>query len=97
MRSRTLSAVNEEYIPPFEEISINVVSDKETLLITPGGEIMITFPAGAVLSDAEVTVSPYSQDLPVLPEGVNAGTTAFTIDGLTGSWQNLQPWSCSTT
>jgi hypothetical protein len=76
--------VNEEYIPPFEEVSVNVISDKETVLMTSGGEIAITFPAGAVLSDAEVSVSPYSQDLPVLPEGVKAGITAFTIDGLTG-------------
>ena len=56
--------------------SINVVSDKETLLITPGGEIMITFPAGAVLSDAQVTVSPYSHDLPRLPTGATGRNNA---------------------
>jgi hypothetical protein len=80
----TTFTVNEEYIPPFEETTIKVVPESETILATPGKEIMITFPAGAVLSDAEVTVSPFSQVLPALPAGAMAGTTAFTVEGLSG-------------
>lgn len=80
----TTFTVNEEYIPPFEETTVKVVSDRETVLMTPGGEITITFPAGAILSDAQVTVLPYSQDLPSLPAGASAGTNAFTVEGLTG-------------
>jgi hypothetical protein len=54
------------------------------VLRTPGGEIVITFPAGAVLSDAQVTVSPYREALPEPPSGSEAGTTAISVDGLTG-------------
>jgi len=80
----TMFTVNEEYIPPFEETSVKVVPDSDTVLMTAGGEITITFPAGAVLSDAQVTVSPFSQELPVPPAGATPGTTAFSIEGLTG-------------
>jgi hypothetical protein len=76
--------VKEEYIPPFEETTVTVLPDRETMLRTPGGEIVITFPAGAVLSDARVTVSPYTDALPAPPSGSKAGTTAITVDGLTG-------------
>jgi hypothetical protein len=76
--------MKEEYIPPFEKTTMSVVPDRETVLRTPGGEISITFPTGAVLSNAEVTVSPYAQELPAPPAGSNAGTTAFTVEGLTG-------------
>jgi hypothetical protein len=77
-------AVNEEYIPPFVESTMNVVPDRETVLVTPEKEIVITFPVGAVLSDVKVTVSPYSQELHVLPTGTMAGTIVFTVEGLTG-------------
>jgi hypothetical protein len=82
-KSATIT-VKEEYIPPFEETTATVVPDRETVLKTPGGEIIITFAAGAVLSEAEVTVSPYAHELPAPPTGSKAGTTAFTVDGLTG-------------
>jgi hypothetical protein len=80
----TTFTVKEEYVPPFAETTVTVVPDRETVLRTPGGEITITFPAGAVLSDAEVIVSPYTQALPPPPAGAKAGTTAFTVEGLTG-------------
>ena len=76
--------VKEEYIPPFEAATVKVVPDRETVLRTPGGEIVITFPAGAVLSDAKVTVSPYTGTLAAPPSGSKAGTTAISVDGLTG-------------
>jgi len=82
-KSSTFS-VQEEYIPPFEEATATVVPDRETVLRTSGGEITITFPPGAVLADAEVTVSPYADTLPAPPSGATAGTTAFTVDGLSG-------------
>jgi hypothetical protein len=81
--SATLT-VKDEYIPPFEAATLNVFYDRETVLRTPGGEIVITFPAGAVLSDAQVTVSPYREALPEPPSGSEAGTTAISVDGLTG-------------
>ncbi len=80
----TTLTVTEEYIPPFEAATVKVVPDRETVLKTPGGEIGITFPAGAVLSDAEMTISPYSGSLPEPPSGSKAGTTAISVDGLTG-------------
>ncbi len=80
----TTFSVQEEYIPPFEETTTTVVPDRETVLKTPGGEITITFPAGAVLADAEVTVSPYADALPAPPSEATAGTTAFTVAGLSG-------------
>jgi hypothetical protein len=80
----TTFTVKEEYIPPFETATVKVVPDRETVLRTSGGEVTITFPAGAVLSDADLTVSPYVQALPAPPSGSEAGTTAFTVDGLTG-------------
>lgn len=80
----TTFSVQEEYIPPFEEATATVVPDRETVLRTSGGEITITFPAGAVLADAEVTVSPYADALPAPPSGSTAGTTVFTVDGLSG-------------
>jgi len=80
----TAFTVKEEYVPPFKETTVTVVPDRETVLRTPGGEITITFPAGAVLSDAEVTVSPYEETLPAPPADAKAGTTAFTVEGLTG-------------
>jgi len=80
----TTLTVKEEYIPPFEAAIVKVVPDRETVLRTPGGEIVITFPAGAVLADARVTVSPYTDTLAALPSGSKAGTTVFSVDGLTG-------------
>jgi hypothetical protein len=76
--------VKEEYIPPFEEVTATVVPDHETVIRTPDGEITITFPSGAVLADAEVTVTPYADALPALPSGSTAGTTVFTVDGISG-------------
>lgn len=80
----TTFAVKEGYIPPFQKTTVKVVPGRETVLMTPGGEITITFPAGAVLSDTDVMVLPYPDALPAAPSGAKTGTTAFTVDGLTG-------------
>ncbi len=41
----TTFSVKEEYIPLFEKTTVTVVPDRETMLMTPSGEITITFPA----------------------------------------------------
>ncbi|KQC07400.1 MAG: hypothetical protein APR55_04030 [Methanolinea sp. SDB] len=80
----TTFTVTEEYIPPFEDVSIQLTPDKQATLATSDGSISIIFPQGAVFGDAQVTLTPYTATLPSLPSGVSAGNTAFSVEGLTG-------------
>jgi hypothetical protein len=83
--SRTTSiTVKEAYVPPFQQSSAKVTPDSPATLEVPEGTVRISFPQGAVLAETTVTVKPYIGTLPDLPAGAKAGTTAFSVDGLSG-------------
>ena len=80
----TSVTVKEAYIPPFQGSSVKVTPDSPATLEVPEGTVRISFPQGAVIAETTVTVNPYTGTLPDLPAGANAGTTAFSVDGLSG-------------
>lgn len=83
--SRTSSiTVKEAYIPPFQQSSAKVTPDSPATLEVPEGTVRISFPQGAVIAETTVTVKPYTGTLPDLPAGAQAGTTLFSVDGLSG-------------
>lgn len=82
--SSTTFSIEEAYTPPFIETSVKVTVDSPAVLTVPEGTITISFPQGSVLSETTVTVKPYTAPLPVLPDGATSGTTAFSVEGLSG-------------
>jgi hypothetical protein len=82
--STTRITVKEAYIPPFREAGVKVKPESPATLEVPEGTVIISFPQGAVLAETTVSVKPYIGTLPDLPAGVQAGTTAFSVDGLSG-------------
>jgi hypothetical protein len=83
--SRSTSVtVKEAYIPPFSESSMKVGPDNPATVTVPEGTIMISIPRGAVLAETTLTVKPYTENLPQVPAGANAGSTTFSVDGLSG-------------
>lgn len=83
--SRTTSiTVKEAYVPPFQPASVKVIPESPVTLEVPEGTVRIIFPQGAVLAETNVSVKPYIGTLPDLPAGAKAGTTAFSVDGLSG-------------
>ena len=83
--SRTTSiTIKEAYIPPFQESSAKVTPDSPATLEVAEGTVRISFPQGAVLAETTVTVKSYTGTLPDLPAGAQAGTTSFSVDGLSG-------------
>lgn len=83
--SRTTTVtVKEAYIPPFQQSSTKVTPDSPATLAVPEGTVRISFPQGAVIAETTVTVKPYTGTLPDLPAGAHAGTTSFSVDGLSG-------------
>lgn len=82
-RSTSITA-KEAYIPPFQKSSAKVTPDSPATLEVPEGTVRISFPQGAVLAETTVTVTPYIGALPDLPAGTHAGSTVFSVDGLSG-------------
>jgi hypothetical protein len=83
--SRTTSiTVKEAYVPPFQQTSVKVIPDSPVTLEVPEGTVRISFPQGAVLAETNVSVKAYIGTLPDLPAGTKAGTTLFSVDGLSG-------------
>jgi len=77
--------VKTTYIVPSEEASVILSPKSPAVLTSTDGRFTINFPAGAVLSDVNVTLKPFSNDkLPAAPQGATLGATSFRIDGLTG-------------
>jgi hypothetical protein len=77
--------VKAPYVPPPAPASTTVKPTSASSLKTDDGRILIDFPAGAVLGDAQLAIRSYSPDqLPLPPAGYTAGTTAFRVDGLNG-------------
>jgi hypothetical protein len=73
------------YVPPADEATVTLTPKSPSVLQTTDGRFTINFPAGAVLSNASVTIKPFSKDnLPPAPQDAKLGATTFKIDGLTG-------------
>jgi hypothetical protein len=77
--------IKETYIVPSLEVTIPLSPKSPAVLRTTDGRFNVSFPAGAVLSDVNITLSPFNKDtLPAAPQGAKLGATTFKIDGLTG-------------
>jgi hypothetical protein len=77
--------VKTPYVPPPAPVSATVKPSLASILKTDDGRITIDFPAGAVLGEAQLALSSYPpEQLPSMPAGYAAGTTAFRVDGLNG-------------
>jgi hypothetical protein len=73
------------YIAPPEEAFVILSSKSPAVLTSTDGRFVVNFPAGAVFSDVNVTLKPFSNDkLPAAPKGATLGATSFRVDGLTG-------------
>lgn len=81
----TTFTIDKNYIPPVTESNITLTPGNSGTLITPDGRYSISFPQGAVLGDAVVTLKPYSKErLPTAPVNAKLGATSFEITGLSG-------------
>jgi len=77
--------VKANYTPPITESSTTLTQGSAGTLTSPDGRYSVSFPQGAVLGDAVVTLKPYSRDkLQPAPQGAKLGATSFEIAGLTG-------------
>jgi hypothetical protein len=77
--------VKTNYIPPVTESNITLTPGSAGTLTSPDGRYSISFPQGAVLGDAVVTLKPYSHDrLQPAPTDSKLGATCFEITGLPG-------------
>lgn len=81
----TTFSVQKNYIPPLTEVKISLSPANAGKLASSDGRYSISFPQGAVLGDAVVTLKPHSKDqLKAAPDGAKFGATSFEITGLTG-------------
>jgi hypothetical protein len=77
--------IKDTYVAPSLEVTVPLSPKSPAILKTTDGRFTINFPAGAVLSDVNVTLSPLSRDrLPQTPPGATLGATTFLVEGLTG-------------
>jgi hypothetical protein len=81
----TTFEVKSNYVAPPTETSVTVSPNAPATLASSDGRITISFPAGAVISAATVTLKPVARDqLPAVPSDAKAGGTCFSVDGLSG-------------
>ena len=77
--------VKEPYVPPPPPASATVSPSSAATLRTEDGSISVSFPQGAVVSQADISVRYYPlEQIPAPPSGYRMATTCFRIDGLTG-------------
>jgi hypothetical protein len=76
--------IKETYVPPFHETDATVSPDSAATISVPEGTVLISIPRGAVLAETRMMVKPYAESLPPVPAGSVAGSTAFSVDGLSG-------------
>jgi hypothetical protein len=77
--------VKTDYAPPITESSITLTPGSTGTLTSLDGRYSISFPQGAVLGDAVVTLKPYSRDkLQAAPANAKPGATCFEVPGLSG-------------
>lgn len=83
--SRSMNfVVSEAYVPPFTAANVTVTAESPAILRVPEGTVVISFPQGAVLGEATVSIAPATGTLPAFQSGIMAGTTAFSVSGLSG-------------
>lgn len=73
------------FTPPPTSTTITLTPQSEGVLVSPDGRYSVTFPAGSVLSNVDVTLKPLQ--LSMVPTGadtVNLGSSIFTVEGLAG-------------
>ena len=81
----TTFTVTTTYTPPVTESNITLTPGSAGILTSPDGRYSVSFPQGAVLGDAVVTLKPYSRaNLQPAPTGANLGASCFEITGLNG-------------
>jgi hypothetical protein len=81
----TTFTVKTNYVPPVTESNITLTPGSAGTLTSPDGRYSVSFPQGAVLGDAVVTLKPYSNDkLQAAPADAKRGATSFEITGLSG-------------
>ncbi len=81
----TTFTVNKNYISPVTESKITLTPGSAGTLATPDRRYSVSFPQGAVLGDAVVTLKPFSKDkLQAAPANAKLGATCFEITGLSG-------------
>ena len=81
----TTFSVKTNYIAPVTESNITLTPGSAGTLTSPDGRFSVSFPSGAVLGDAVVTLKPYAKDkLQAAPADAKLGTTCFEITGLSG-------------
>ena len=81
----TTFTVKTNYVPPVTEANITLTPSNAGTLTSPDGRYSVSFPQGAVLGNAVVTLKPYSKDkLQAAPANAKLGATSFEITGLTG-------------
>ncbi len=77
--------VTELYALPPAPAKMTISAGSAAALQTPDGAIAISFPQGALISEAEISLRYYPlQQIPAAPAGFNLATTVFRVDGLTG-------------
>jgi len=73
------------FTPPPSSTTITLTPQAEGVLVSPDGRYSVTFPAGSVLSNVDVTLRPLqSSMLPSGIEPVQAGSSTFAVEGLAG-------------
>jgi hypothetical protein len=77
--------IKSAYIAPLDEATVTLSPKSPAVLTSTDGRVVVNFPAGAVFSNVNVTLKPFSNDkLPAAPQGATLGATSFRIDGING-------------
>jgi len=77
--------VKADYVPPITASSITLTPGSAGTLTSPDGRYSISFPQGAVLGEAAVSLKPYAREnLPEAPANAKLGATSFEVTGLSG-------------
>jgi hypothetical protein len=77
--------VQANYIPPIQAANVKLTARSSAVLASPDGRVTIEFPAGAVLSDVDVTLKPLAKDLAPAPSpGMSPASTFFNVGGING-------------
>jgi len=73
------------FTPPPTSAKITLTPQSEGVLVSPDGRYSVTFPAGSVLSNVEVTLRPLQLTMvPTGTETIELGSSTFVVEGLSG-------------
>ena len=77
--------IKSPYIPPPPPVEISLSPSAPATLKTADGRVIVSFPSGAVVSEARVALRNYPLDqLPSPPAGFTLAATAFRLEGVNG-------------